>query len=79
MASLDNKVDFPIGIFYCENKGGAHYIEELYRKILDLSQLCSGCLKTDTIIVLARSWSAKYVPYLVILNGTHFFALVVSV
>ena len=48
MASLDNKVDFPIGVFYCGNKGGAHYIEELCRKIMDVAQRCSGCLETDT-------------------------------
>ena len=48
MASLDNKVDFPIGVFYCGNKGGAHYIEELYRKIMDVAQRCSGCQETDT-------------------------------
>ena len=48
MASLDNKVDFPIGVFYCGNKGGAHYIEELCRKIMDVAQRCYGCLETDT-------------------------------
>ena len=33
---------------YCGNKGGAHYIEELYRKIMDVAQRCSGCQETDT-------------------------------
>ena len=48
MASLDYKVDFPIGVFYCGNKGGAHYNEELHRNIIGVAQRCSGCLKTDT-------------------------------
>lgn len=48
MTSLDNKVDFPIGVFYCGNKGGAHYIEELYGKIIDMAQRCSLCLKSNT-------------------------------
>ena len=46
VASLDNKVDFPIGVFYCGNKGGAQYIEQLHHKISDVVQRCSSCLKT---------------------------------
>ena len=29
VASLDDKVNFPIGVFYCGRKGDAKYIEEL--------------------------------------------------
>ena len=85
MASLDNKVDFPIDVFYFGNKGGAHYIEELYRKIMDVAQRCSGCqeqtqsVSFTAIIVSARRWSTIYAPHLVILTGIHSFALVVSV
>ena len=35
-------------MFYCGNKGGAKYIEELYHKILDVAQKCSSCLPTNT-------------------------------
>ena len=45
VASLDNRVDFPIGVFYCGNKGGAQYIEQLHHKIPDVAQRCSSCLK----------------------------------
>ena len=42
MASLDyKKVNFPIGVVYCGNKG-------LHRNIIRVAQRCSGCLKTDT-------------------------------
>lgn len=47
VASLDDKVNFPIGVFYCGSKGGAKYIEELYHKILGVAQRCSRCLQRD--------------------------------
>ena len=44
MASLDGKVDFPVGIYYGSNKGGARYIEELNEDISRTAQKCSSCL-----------------------------------
>ena len=45
VASLDGKIDFPIGVFYCGNKGGAGYIENMYRDIVNVAERCLSCLE----------------------------------
>ena len=85
VASLDDKVNFPIGVFYCGSKGGANYIEELYHKILGVAQRCSSCLQSDVECIFhcddcyAKKLCAIIAPQLVKLPGTHFFDLVTCV
>ena len=46
--SLDDKVDFPIGVFYGGNKGGEVHIQSLFVRIINVTERCLNCHKEDT-------------------------------
>ena len=37
-ASLDGNVDFPVGVYYCVNKGDASYVEGIFQDIVSAAK-----------------------------------------
>ena len=48
VASLDGNDDFPVGVYYCGNKGDANYVEGLFQDIVSTAKKCSSCLSSES-------------------------------
>ncbi|EDO46508.1 predicted protein [Nematostella vectensis] len=47
ISSMDDQVNFPVGVFYCGSKSGASHIKDMFSKVLGSTEQCLMCLQND--------------------------------